>query len=76
VAAFRRGLITEAHNLLLDLMNRDKNIRDLLAQNYSRAANEGETIRYTIPYHLAINIDVIETVYFVSAMLLEIPNIH
>lgn len=59
-------------------MNRDKdkNIRDLLAQNYSRAATEAETAKHTIPYHLTINVDLIETVYFVSAMLLEIPNIH
>lgn len=73
LAAFRGGLIQECHSHLGDIMNKDKNIKDLLAQNF---AKQGESdIKQNIPYHLSLNVEVIETVYLTAAMILEMPNV-
>ncbi|CAK76776.1 unnamed protein product (macronuclear) [Paramecium tetraurelia] len=72
--AFRQGLINETHIHLADLLSRDKVLKDLLSQNYMKQV-EGE-YRYTVPYHMSINVETIEFVYFLAAMLLEVPNIN
>ncbi|CAD8092142.1 unnamed protein product [Paramecium sonneborni] len=72
--AFRQGLINETHLHLADLLSRDKVLKDLLSQNYMKQV-EGE-YRYAVPYHMSINVETIEFVYLLAAMLLEIPNIN
>jgi hypothetical protein len=67
----------ESHSLLGEfIITRDRLIRDLLAQNYTRAASETEAAKYNVAYHLSINLEVVETVYYICAMLLEMPNIN
>lgn len=76
LAAFRLGLINEAHQALQELCNMQKT-KELLAQGVSTKVQsvEKEERRNLLPYHLHINIEVIESTYYISAMLLEIPSI-
>ena len=78
MAAFRLGKIPEAHDLLVDIQNNQKN-KELLAQGYSRnqeksAQYELEENKRQIPFHMQINLQVLDCSYLVCAMLLEIPN--
>jgi len=78
LAAFRLGRINEAHDLLVDICNNAKN-KELLAQGYSR--NQEKSTQYEleenkrqIPFHMQINLAVLDCSYLICAMLLEIPN--
>jgi len=88
LCAFRRGLIYEAHSCLAELCSagtRD-NTRErlllLLAQGISMALNERMAKNATqlkeerarqVPYHMHINLELIEATYLTTAMLLEVP---
>jgi translation initiation factor 3 subunit C len=75
ISAFSLGLIQESVNALADIMNTGK-IRELLGQGISKyPVNEKEERRRLLPYHMHINIELVETVYLIAAMLNEIPNI-
>lgn len=76
LAAFRLGYINEAHQCLQEIVSSTK-IKELLSQGISskNAAVEKEEKRRLLPYHLHINIEYIESVYLICAMLLEVPNI-
>lgn len=78
VAAFELGLINEAHSCLAELYS--GHVRDLLAQGTSMRYGErtvdqerAEQQRQT-PFHMWLNLDVLEAVHIVSALLLEVPN--
>ncbi|VEL29729.1 unnamed protein product [Protopolystoma xenopodis] len=79
LCAFRQGHIREAHNALVDLMS-SMRVRELLAQGlytqarYEKSPEEEKRERaLQTPYHMHINTELLECVYMVSAMLLEIP---
>ncbi len=72
VAAFSLGLIQEALNALTDIISSGK-IRELIGQGLSRFANEKEERRRLLPLHLHINVELVESVYLISAVLNEIP---
>ncbi|OON18973.1 PCI domain protein [Opisthorchis viverrini] len=81
LAAFRQGFIRETHNALADLVGSGR-IRELLAQGlhtqtrYERTPEEEKREQaLQVPYHMYINTELLECVYHVSAMLLEIPNL-
>ena len=75
LAAFRLGFITEAHQALQELCSLQKT-KEMLSQGVSRLVIlEKEERRNLLPYHLHINVEVIESVYYTCAMLLEIPQI-
>lgn len=76
LAAFRLGFITEAHQALNDLCSLSKT-KEILAQGVSKMSHvvEKEEKRNLLPYHLHINVELIEAVYYICAMLLEIPLI-
>ncbi|CAF1055749.1 unnamed protein product [Adineta ricciae] len=63
LAAFRRGQISEAHQILVDFQC-GHHIRELLGQDNNHQI-------YLYPYHMHINLQLIECVYCVSAMLIE-----
>lgn len=79
LCAFRVGNIKDAHSALLDIQvgNRAK---ELLAQGVMVQRNiekskeqEIKERQRLIPFHMHINLELIECVYLVSAMLIEIP---
>ncbi|MGH0183065.1 UNVERIFIED_CONTAM: hypothetical protein FKN15_011068 [Acipenser sinensis] len=79
ICAFRQGMIKDAHNALLDIQSsgRAKELlgQGLLMRNMQERNPEQEKIekRRQVPFHMHINLELLECVYLVSAMLLEIP---
>jgi len=80
LSAFRLGKITEAHNCLMDVCQYNKG-RELLAQGLSYAKNmersaeqEKAERQRQLPYHMHINLEVLESAQHICAMLLEVPN--
>ncbi|KPP77458.1 eukaryotic translation initiation factor 3 subunit C-like [Scleropages formosus] len=86
ICAFRQGMIKDAHNALLDIQSsgRAKELlgQGLLMRNMQERNAEQEKIEKRrqvnshvtkVPFHMHINLELLECVYLVSAMLLEIP---
>jgi len=76
---FRAGHITEAHDALVDIQSGGR-AKELLAQGLlptrqvDRTAEQEKTEKSRqIPFHMHINLEVLECCYLVCAMLVEIP---
>jgi translation initiation factor 3 subunit C len=81
LSAFRIGYFKEAHGVLQEISSSGKT-KELLAQGvsmqkYSERTPEQEKLDKSrqLPFHMHVNLELLECVYLVSAMLLEIPNI-
>ena len=81
ICAFRHESILEAHNCLSDLMMSAR-VKELLAQGlmpqhrHDRSAEQEKIERSRqVPFHMQLNLDVIECIYLASAMLIEVPYI-
>ena len=79
LCAFRHANIKDAHNCLVDLMMTGK-MKELLAQGLipqrqHERSKEQEKVekQRQMPFHMHINLELLECVYLVSAMLIEIP---
>ena len=78
LCAFRHGFIKDSHNALHELCASGK-IKELMAQGfqmlkYGEKPPESEKQRQ-IPFHMHINLELLECVYLTTSMLLEIPNL-
>ena len=85
LCAFRQGLIAESHDCLMEICTGSRT-KELLAQgiqNYQH--NRGQNVeknsqqeklekRRQMPYHMHINMELLECCHLTAAMLLEIPN--
>ena len=80
LCAFRHGNIKDAHIALLDIQIQGR-AKELLAQGLlprqqERTADQEKMEKSRLlPFHKHINLELLECVYLVSAMLLEIPDV-
>merc|ERR1711976_33012 len=79
LCGFRHSEIRDAHNALLDIQlgGRSEELlaQGLLPQRHHERSSEQEKIekQRQMPFHMHINLELLECVYLVSAMLIEIP---
>jgi translation initiation factor 3 subunit C len=81
MCAFRLGLIRESQSALQEIFATGR-VKELLAQGiqrqnqYSTITPEQEKLdrQRQLPFHLHINLELLECIYLVSSMLLEVPN--
>lgn len=80
LCAFRHGFIKEAHQALSEIHNTQRP-KELLAQGIAprqldrTPEQETRERNLQVPYHMHINLEVMECVYLICSMLLEIPSI-
>ena len=77
MAFFRLGKIQESHEVLVEIFQNIR-FRELLAQSINKhyektAEQEAEEKKRMIPAHMAINIQTLESIHYITSMLIEIP---
>ena len=77
MAAFRLGDINQSHEILVEIYQNSR-YKELLAQGFSRQQDktqefEIEEKRRQLPHHMKINLEVLESIHFITSMLIETP---
>jgi translation initiation factor 3 subunit C len=80
LCAFRAGLFWEAHTYLQEIASCGKT-KELLAQGMSSQRNIEKSIEQEkiekqrqLPFHMHVNLELLDSVYLTSAMFLEVPH--
>lgn len=74
LCAFRAGLIHECQQSLQEL-NSSSRLKELLGQGvqkHNQSTNEGK--QRLLPFHMHINLELLECVYLTASLLIEIPS--
>jgi len=81
ICAFENELLHEAHSALMEIAAGAR-LKELLAQGVSSGRfnernpeQEKQERRRLVPYHMHINLELVEAIHLVCAMLLELPNL-
>ena len=76
ICAFRHGYLEIAHDTLLDLIANSR-LKEHLAQGFNPRSLDSEqepvAMKFILPYHLHISVELIECVYMTAAMIREVP---
>lgn len=78
LCAFRQGLINESHACLQDIQGTGR-VKELLSQGVSQprygqpAPQIDQAEQRQLPFHMHINLELLECIFLVCSMLLEIP---
>lgn len=77
LAALRAGLIDECHQILAEIVNSQR-VKELLGQGFSSKypsqATAAEKAKL-LPFHMHINLELLECVFTTALMLIEVPAI-
>jgi translation initiation factor 3 subunit C len=79
LCAFRNGMISAAHSALNDIWSGGR-VKELLAQGIIQRKQEKtqdeikNERKRQVPFHMHINLELLECVFYISSMLLEIPH--
>lgn len=70
--AFRNGNMYEVQGALSELCSYGRT-KELLGQGFNKPQEKESLRNKVLPYHLHINVDMVESVELIAAMVLEIP---
>lgn len=75
LCAFRNGLIQEAHQTLQEISTSSRH-KELLGQGAQRFNNQNSVAdkQRLLPFHTHINLELLESVFLTSSLLIEIPQ--
>lgn len=75
LSAFRAGHIEESHQILNEILNSQR-LKELLGQGYNSKFPSQVTLaerQKLLPFHMHINLELLECVFMTSSLLIEIP---
>ena len=76
ICAFRHGYLDIAHDTLLDLIANSR-LKEHLAQGFNPRSLDSDqeqvAMKFILPYHLHISVELIECVYMTAAVIREVP---